>query len=105
MKNWNLGKIEEKLLKIFIIAVTSIMCLAFLYTSIKANYNYFTMNDEQVCQNYNSTLINGTCHSELNRSVKEQRDIILTLGIAGIIFAILISFYTWIILKTKFNGK
>jgi len=105
MKNGNLGKIEEKLFKIFFIAIISILCLALIYGSIKYNYNYFTNNDEQICQNSNSTLINGQCHSEFNRTVKEQRDILLTLGIAFPILAILLMFYIWIILKIKFNEK
>lgn len=105
MKNKNLEKVGENLFKIFIIIITSILCLVMFYASIKWTYNYFTMNDEQICRDSNSTLINGQCHSECNRPINEQRNMLLIGGIAFPIFAVLLIFYLIILLKTKFKEK
>ena len=105
MRNKNSGKTGEKLFKIFIITFASILCLAMFYASIKWTYNYFTMNDEQICHDSNSTLINGQCHSECNRPVKDQRNFLLTGGIAFSIIAILIIVYLIVLIKYKFKEK
>ena len=101
----NLEKTGEKLFKILMIIVVSVLCLVMLYVSINWTYNYFTMNDEQICRNSNSTLINGQCHSECNNPVNDKRTMLLMWGIAFLIFAILPIFYLTILLKTKFKSK
>jgi len=77
--------------------------LAMFYGSIKWTYNYFTMNDTQICHESNSTLINGICHTEINRPVTEQRNYML-FGIIGLpIFAILSIVYLIVLIKYKFK--
>jgi len=104
MKN-NLEKVGERIVKIFIITLVSILCLVLIYASIKFTHNYFTMNDEQICHESNSILINGQCHSELNKSVNEQRTIFLMGGIMFPIIAVLLILYLIILIKTKFKEK
>jgi len=60
------------------------------------------MNDEQICNDSNSTLINGQCHSEFNISVNEKRNMLLMGGIFFPIIAILLVAYLIIVLKTNF---
>jgi hypothetical protein len=105
MKKKNTGKTAEMIVKIFAVVMISILCLVMLYASITWTYNYFTMNDEQICKNANSTLINGQCHSECNKPVNEQRTMLLIGVIAFPIFAVLLIFYLIILLKTRFKGK
>ena len=100
MKNKS-EKIGELLIKIFIIAILSILCLAMFYASIKFTQAYFTNTDEQICQISNSTLIRGQCHYESNSSVNDRRNILLAGGIILPVLAIVLLFYMIVLLKTK----
>jgi len=103
MKTKNLEKLGENLFKIFVITVISILCLVLLYASIKWTYNYFTMNDEQICKDSNAILINGQCHSECDRPVEERRNMLLLGGIAFPIIAVLLVIYLIVVLKKVFK--
>ncbi len=105
MKNKKLTKTQEILFKIFIISTMSILIFVLLYISIDSNYNYFNYNEEEICNHYNSTLIDGKCHSETNTSIKELRNKLLIGGIGFPIFAILLFLHMWVLLKRVFNRK
>lgn len=105
MEDKEIGKTGEKIFKIFIITVLSILFLAMVYGSITFTRDYFTKSDQQVCQIRNSTLINGICHSECNTPVSQSREIFLFGGIGLLIFALLEGIYGIVLLKTQFNEK
>ena len=100
-----IGPTGELLLKIFLISVMVILSLALIYGSIKWIHLSLTATDNQICKEANSTLINGQCHSECNRPVNEQRNMLLIGGILMPIFAFLFSVYLIIVLKTQFKKK
>ena len=100
-----MGPTGELLLKIFLISIMVILSFALIYGSIKWIHLSLTATDNQICKEANATLINGQCHSECNRPVNEQRNMLLIGGIVMPIFAALFVLYIVLVLKTQFKKK
>ena len=100
-----LGPRAERLFKIFIILVMSILSLAMFYGGVTSIIDYSTKSDKQICEAINATLVNGLCHLEIDRTISERKSILLTGAIAFPIIAILVILYLVVILKYQFKEK